>query len=76
MTEDYTREWADSVLEQLPDYFTRAQFCQVQNLLSKNYLAKLHKEGRGPAQGKIGRRVVFKKEDMRHWLLTRDGGGS
>jgi predicted DNA-binding transcriptional regulator AlpA len=39
--------------------------------LSTSTLAKLRLSGRGPAYCKLGRRVVYRPDDLNDWLATR-----
>jgi hypothetical protein len=49
--------------------------------LSQSTLAKLRLSGKGPAYYKLGRRVVYRQEDLAAWLgenrrlSTSDSGG-
>jgi excisionase family DNA binding protein len=39
--------------------------------LSKSTLAKLRLNGNGPIYCKLGRRVVYRQEDLEQWLQSR-----
>jgi len=39
--------------------------------LSESTLAKLRLNGNGPVYCKLGRRVVYRPEDLDHWLQSR-----
>tara|TARA_E500000318_G_scaffold112056_1_gene133736 strand:+ start:2393 stop:2614 length:222 start_codon:yes stop_codon:yes gene_type:complete len=46
---------------------------QVANMLglSKSTLAKMRLSGNGPAYSKLGRRVVYRPEDVDAWIASR-----
>jgi predicted DNA-binding transcriptional regulator AlpA len=39
--------------------------------LAPSTLAKLRLSGNGPVYCKLGRRVVYRREDLSHWLQSR-----
>lgn len=49
------------------DVWAAAAYCGV----SKSYLDKLRSAGGGPTYIKIGRRIVYAREDVDDWLTAR-----
>lgn len=62
----------DGLLNQLPEYATRKEIGDcIGNFMSPRYLANLDCIGKGPTRVRMGRRVVYKREDLIAWLQQR-----
>lgn len=57
------------LLEILPPYVTRKETGKhIGNIISPRYLANLDSEGKGPRRVRLGRKVVYKREELVIWL--------
>jgi hypothetical protein len=56
----------------LPEVFAEKAIAQlIPGLYSTRYLANLRSRGEGPKHFKIGRRVMYRKEDFITWIKNR-----
>ena len=61
-----------SILPEMPCILTRKDIPRyLGSYISIRYLANLDSEKKGPIRYKIGRKVVYKKEDFIAWLESR-----
>lgn len=66
-----SRYFAD-ILPQLPKLLTRHDIAtHFGSLISPRYLANLDSAKKGPRRTRIGRKVVYMREDFVDWLETR-----
>ena len=60
------------ILPQLPKVLTRQDIAiHFGSLISPRYLANLDSEKKGPRRSRIGRKVVYIREDFVAWLEAR-----
>lgn len=65
-------EWLDKMLPELPRLLTRKDIEKFFGaMISPRYLANLDSEGKGPKRTRIGRKVVYTREDWAEWLASR-----
>ena len=62
----------DELREQLPALIAHAEIEKhLGGVISRGYLANLNCEGKGPRRIYIGRKVVYRREDLLEWLQSR-----
>jgi len=66
------QQFFSGLLEKLPPYVTRQDIGKIiGNIISPRYLANLDSAGKGPRRERLGRKVVYKSEDVVSWLESQ-----
>ena len=65
----------DTVKPMLSDWMTRAELAAALDLTTDT-LARWHARRFGPAPTRVGRKVLYRRETVREWLLAQEQGQS